>query len=1695
MSNMPFLPQLKILNDDVFVGQSFICQCTLHDKLIMGIWTLESGKQYALMNENGKVSINKGCVNQEITIRCQYNGKYAQKTITVSYETNQLMIECPVKVIGTSGNAVAVYNQNVVSPVWSITSEQPCVQIGLDGNMTITASGNAVIQASYLGYTAIKEIQVEYLSGTSSETIVGENGDVTTSTTTTVSNPDGTTTVTKSSTVVMPDGFMKQIESTLVENEDGSSVLHATTSNIDGTTSQQEKTTNVDGSSQSTTSNYDSNGNLKSEVNEGIDVYGNASTQNVAYDSSQNREIVGYSIDTSGNPDGYKTFNVNGVNTEFYGFDAVDGFQMNIHFIIDFTAQPNPTLQQNNHHQIVTMKRQSQEPWYGFHLRHSGNSNVANIKMGIQYTTGQNISQVIYPTSDNWIVHGKSAEFNFQVTYRPWETTDTFVCQELISQTIVHSSDNLFPDIPELRYLTVCVGCGLDDNGQLNRYSNIDVLDFNLEKLYLPGVAIPEMSFSENIITLTCSTTGAEIYYRIGDSGQYVKYSEPLEIAQNTTIYAYSSKNGNTSEVVSQYFEYDDGIEEPVIICDGEQVEINCNTQGADIYYRIGSVGEFTLYSEPIELNQTVDVYAYSTIEQRQSEIVNMTCVYNPVVLESPTIICHNNIVVISCGTSNSQIYYRIGNEGSFVSYESPFEINATIDVYAYSTHRSQISQTVSQTCEYTPAHDYATDYLTFNVLTPGTICWRAVGGLQKTIEYSINDGAWTSLTSSSSGESISVAKDDLVRFRGNNTNYATSKSAYSAFGGDSAGDGGTATYEIQGNIMSLLYGDNFQSTSALTNSTYQFCSLFKNSMAVSAKNMVLPSTTLTIYCYRAMFSKCSTLIEAPALPATTLAQGCYYYMFEACSITESPELNATTLVKECYYNMFNGCSSLNIIVCRATDGISISDSHKGWTTGVSSTGVFVKANGVNWGTTGVNGIPTGWTVMDDVLLYPPTIMFDGEDTIMIQCVTAEASIYYRLNQEGEFQLYTQPIVINNDAVVETYSMLGFHTSATVSQSCIYVEKTPYQRSNMNVPNWTYSGTAISTPYSVNAIDGHSSKYARGTFTFDTNVMLKEAQPTYLWFQHADQSVRIFVNDAEVEEHWGGYNAFFCDISEYVVSGTNKISLRLCNSSRTSLAPYAGDFNFNATLGNVKLFTSPCLPAMKYGYDGFHITSTVSDSSATINIKTTVPSGAQLICTITNEDGYEWTQTKNSNGEEQTFTTTITGNDLHLWGGISDPYLYNVKLEIYKDNKLYHRYERPYGFRYYSYVINQTIDGNSYTGFLLNGHPYFLRGVCMHDDLAGKANALTTADYDQEFAIIQELGCNFIRLAHYPHPKEVYDRCDQLGIIVQTEVPCVNKFQSSFPEDYYTHLEIQYRDMVEQHFNHSCIMFWGMSNETVTDDKAFAKAKIEEYRNLIKDIDSERLVGYVMSQTYGVNPSGYYNDPNVDWFGCNIYVGWYDNTTSNDPTTQINTRLTKTLGRISKPIAMSEYGGGGTQHCHSDDFMTTTTPGNNERHDIEYQMWLHEGHIAAIRNFPQLLFTSVWQLFDIAVSNRNEGYIECLDGVNTTTNDELRRLNNKGLVERDHVTKKDTFYLYKAEWNQTDKFVHICGKDYTKTANRVLKCYTNDGNSLSLYEGNSNTPIETVQIADHIAQFTARNFTAGVAYRVVSATASDTVTF
>ena len=204
---------------------------------------------------------------------------------------------------------------------------------------------------------------------------------------------------------------------------------------------------------------------------------------------------------------------------------------------------------------------------------------------------------------------------------------------------------------------------------------------------------------------------------------------------------------------------------------------------------------------------------------------------------------------------------------------------------------------------------DFSTKPLTFNILSAGTINWTASKtAITKTIEYKLNNGEWTSITSNtgSSAPSIEVNSGDKLQFRGNNEQYATSFPVYNSFGGS------TASFEAEGNIMSLIYGDEFKNKLTIS-SAYTFTGLFRDCVnLVSAENLILPATTLATGCYLSMFRDCTKLTTVPELPATTLAQNCYSSMFKGCtSLTTSPKLPATTLADSCYAFIFWDCTSL----------------------------------------------------------------------------------------------------------------------------------------------------------------------------------------------------------------------------------------------------------------------------------------------------------------------------------------------------------------------------------------------------------------------------------------------------------------------------------------------------------------------------------------------------------------------------------------------------------------------------------------------------------------------------------------------------------------------------------------------------------------------------------------------------------------
>lgn len=194
-----------------------------------------------------------------------------------------------------------------------------------------------------------------------------------------------------------------------------------------------------------------------------------------------------------------------------------------------------------------------------------------------------------------------------------------------------------------------------------------------------------------------------------------------------------------------------------------------------------------------------------------------------------------------------------------------------------------------------------------------------------------------------------------------------------------------TYDFKVYGNVMSLIYGDNFTNKTAFPvapsyNSSHNLMGLFGiNDKLTDASNLILPATTLTHGCYASMFWGCTSLTTAPTLPATTLAQYCYSNMFNGCtSLTTAPVLPATTSAQYCYSNMFWGCTSLNEVTMLLEDiptgtGSEAPDYLDNWLSNCSSTGtIYVSPNLTSDQKTTVfltlpAGSETLWTVEDYV--------------------------------------------------------------------------------------------------------------------------------------------------------------------------------------------------------------------------------------------------------------------------------------------------------------------------------------------------------------------------------------------------------------------------------------------------------------------------------------------------------------------------------------------------------------------------------------------------------------------------------------------------------------------------------------------------------------------------------------------------------
>jgi beta-glucuronidase len=336
----------------------------------------------------------------------------------------------------------------------------------------------------------------------------------------------------------------------------------------------------------------------------------------------------------------------------------------------------------------------------------------------------------------------------------------------------------------------------------------------------------------------------------------------------------------------------------------------------------------------------------------------------------------------------------------------------------------------------------------------------------------------------------------------------------------------------------------------------------------------------------------------------------------------------------------------------------------------------------------------------------------------------------------------------------------------------------------------------------------------------------------------------------------------------------------------------------------------------------------------------------------------------------------IPAPSLRLWSP-ENPTRYTVEIAAATD-----RLAEKIGFR--------TIETRG-ADILLNGQSIFLRGICLHEENPLRGGRVTTeGEARMLLGWAKELGCNFVRLAHYPHNEYMARVADELGLMLWEEIPVYWTIQWENP-DTLANAKAQLTDLIVRDRNRASVIVWSVANETPV-----SKARTRFLRALVdtaRSLDNGRLVSAAMevhadpadtNHRIVDDPFGEY----TDLLSFNEYVGWYDGLP--DKLQQITWTL-----KYEKPVMISEFGADALQGFHADKLT---------RFSEEYQADLYEQTLTMLQKIPQWRGATPWILCDFRSPRRPLPNIQ--DG-----------WNRKGLIG-ENGTKKKAFYVLKKFYDE-----------------------------------------------------------------------------
>ena len=474
----------------------------------------------------------------------------------------------------------------------------------------------------------------------------------------------------------------------------------------------------------------------------------------------------------------------------------------------------------------------------------------------------------------------------------------------------------------------------------------------------------------------------------------------------------------------------------------------------------------------------------------------------------------------------------------------------------------------------------------------------------------------------------------------------------------------------------------------------------------------------------------------------------------------------------------------------------------------------------------------------------------------------------------------------------------------------------------------------------------------------------EQGRKALLYFAGANYLSRVWVNGKQVGVHEGGFTPFCFDVSDVVKAGENTVVVMVNNNRKKENIPTQifDWWNYGGITRDVMMVSVPETYIEDYSLQ------LVKGNTKLINVKLKLneKKAGKMVTLSIPELKIKKKLVTDAQGE----ANVVLKAKPSLWCP-ENPKLYKVSITTAEET-----ISDEIGFR--------TIETRG-KQILLNGKPIFLKGISSHEETAYTSRRCNSAeDADTLLAWAKDLGCNFMRLAHYPHNEHAIREAERKGVLLWEEIPCYWTIDWK-NEKTFANAKRQLQDMIGRDKNRANVIVWSVANET--PHSAERDKFLSELAKFAKTEDDTRLISMAMEVTGQSNYVNRLNDnmnKYVDIISFNEYIGWYRDV--NDAPKM------KWEVPYDKPVIISEFGGGAVAGLHGS---------KNERWTEEFQENLYKENLDMLSKIEGLSGMTPWVLKDFRSPRRINPVVQ-------------KDFNRKGLVS-DKGKRKKAFYVLK-EW-------------------------------------------------------------------------------